>query len=124
MGLSVSVMRWEMVEYPKGVAYDFAWEMAIDGVDYAYATGENQSDIPFTQRGVLRLLDEFTEERGLSRRERREILAWLKSLPWIYGGWRKRLPKDDGRDQEWRYHAARDNEDGRDGGLIELHFSW
>ncbi len=124
MGLGVGVMHWEGVALPKGVVEEFAREMAFDGIGVAYMSGESQSYVPFTQRGVLRLLDEFTEEHGLSRRERREILAWLKSLPWIYGGWRKRLPKDDGRDQEWRYHAARDNEDERDGGLIELHFSW
>ena len=78
---------------------------------------------PFTQRQALRLLDAFTRERGLSPQERLEVRSWLASLPWI-GGWRDALPPDDGRDSEDDYFPAVDNDDGRDGGIIELHFSW
>ena len=74
-------------------------------------------------RQVLRMLDEFTRERGLAPQERLEIRSWLASLPWI-GGWQDALPPSNGRDQEDDYYPVVDNDDGRDGGIIELHFSW
>ena len=98
-------------------------EMAVEGADDAYMFGEGGSCIPFTQRQVLRMLDEFTRERRLSPQERLEIRSWLASLPWI-GGWQEALPPSDGRDQEGGYYPVVDNDDGRDGGIIELHFSW
>lgn len=64
------------------------------------------------------------KERGLSAAERREIRTWLKSLPWLEGGWLPRLPAGDGRTREWGYRPLLDNCDRLDGGLIELHFSW
>ena len=123
MGLDIGIMKVEYLERPGGVVYEFAQRMAEEGVDDAYMWGEGNSWIPFTQRQVLRMLSEFTRERGLSPQERLEIRAWLASLPWI-GGWRDALPPDDGRDSEDGYHPVVDNDDLRDGGLIELHFNW
>ena len=106
-------MQWEPVDVPTEIIYKFAWEMAIEGVFDAYMTGESQSYIPFTQRQVLRMLDEFTRERRLSAHERLEIRSWIESLPWI--GWADALPP-----------PARDPDDEEEdvGGLIELHFNW
>ena len=124
MGIGVGVMHWEEVALPKGVVEEFAREMVYEGIGAAYMWGASQGYAPFTQRALLELLDAFAQERGLSRRKRGEIRAWLRSLPWVEGGWRRRLPKDDGRSREWGYHPLHDNDDWRDGGLVELHFSW
>ena len=123
MGLDIGIMQVEYLERPGGVVYDFAWHLVQEGADDAYMFGEGGSWIPFTQRQVLRLLDEFTRERRLSPYERLEVRSWLASLPWI-GGWHDALPPGDGRDQEGVYYPVVDNDDGRDGGIIELHFSW
>ncbi|MCY4581592.1 MAG: hypothetical protein OXE50_02150 [Chloroflexi bacterium] len=123
MGVDIGIMKVEYLPRPRGVVYDFASEMAAGGALDAYMFGEGNSWIPFTQRQVLRMLDAFTRERGLSPQERLEIRAWLASLPWI-GGWQDALPPGDGRDQEIDYYPVVDNDDGRDGGIIELHFNW
>ena len=123
MGLDIGIMKVEYLTRPKGVVYDFACEMAAGGAFDAYMFGEGNSWIPFTQRQVLRMLDEFTRERRLSPQERLEVRSWLASLPWI-GGWQDALPPGDGRDREGGYHPVADNDDGRDGGIIELHFNW
>ena len=39
-------------------------------------------------------------------------------------GWQDALPPGDGRDREDDYYPVLDNDDGRDGGIIELHFNW
>ena len=36
----------------------------------------------------------------------------------------QRLPPHDSRLWEDDYHPVVDNDDGRDGGIIELHFNW
>ena len=123
MGLDIGIMKFEYLERPGGVVYDFAWHLAEEGAFDAYMFGEGNSCIPFTQRQVLRMLDAFTRERGLAPQERLEIRSWLASLPWI-GGWQEALPPSDGRDQEDGYYPVVDNDDGRDGGIIELHFNW
>lgn len=123
MGLDIGIMKVEYVERPGGVVYDFAWHLAQEAADDAYMSGEGNSWIPFTQRQVLRMLDGFTRERGLAPTERLEVRSWLASLPWI-GGWQDALPPGDGRDREDDYHPVVDNDDGRDGGIIELHFNW
>ena len=112
MGLDIGIMKVEYLARPKGVVYDFACEMAAEGAVDAYMFGEGNSWIPFTQRHVLRMLDEFTRERGLSPIERLEVRSWVESLPWV--GWEDALsppPRDP------------DDEDD-DGGIIELHFNW
>ena len=97
--------------------------MAEESAPDAYMFGEGGSWIPFTQRQVLELLDVFAARRSLSAVDRRLVIEWLMELPWIGGG-RDALPPDDGRNSEDGYHAAMDNDDLRDGGLIELHSSW
>lgn len=106
MGLDIGIMRVEYLERPGGIVYEFAEHMAVEGVDGAYMWGEGHSWIPFTQRHALRMLDDFSRERGLSPQEQEEVRAWLESLPWLGEGWRGALTPDD------------------DGGAIELHFNW
>ena len=115
MGLDIGIMKVEYMERPGGVVYDFACEMAADGAFDAYMFGVGNSWIPFTQRQVLRMLDKFTRERGLSPQERLEIRSWVESLPWH--GWRNALapyPPSDPEEEDQRQH----------GGIIELHFNW
>ncbi len=115
MGLDISIISQEFLSPPPGRAYEFAWRLAEEGVDDAYATGMGRVWAPFTQRQVLRLLDEFTREQGLSPEERQEIRSWIESLPWH--GWRDALaphPPTDPEEEDERQH----------GGLIELHFDW
>ena len=115
MGLDVSIISQKFLPPPPGRAYEFAWRLAEEGVDDAYATGMGRVWAPFTQRQVLRLLDEFTREQGLSPEERLEIRSWIESLPWHR--WRDALAPHPPTDPE--------EEDGRQhGGLIELHFDW
>ena len=123
MGLDIGIMKVECLERPGGRTYEFAQHMAEESVPGAYMFGERCSWIPFTQRQVLELLDVFAARRSLSAVDRRLVIEWLMELPWI-GGWRDALPPDDGRDSEDGYHAVMDSGDLRDGGLIELHFSW
>ena len=123
MGLGVGIMQWQPVDVPDGLTYEFAHELLDVGLDGAYMTSESQCYAAFTQRQVLRMLDAFTRERGLSPQDRLEVRSWLESLPWI-GGWQDALPPSDGRDQEDDYYPVVDNDDGRDGGIIELHFNW
>ena len=124
MGLDIGIMKIEYLERPGGLVYEFAEHLAVEGAPDAYMFGEGNSWIPFTQRQVLRMLDEFTRERGLSPQERLEVRSWLASLPWEGDGWQDALPPSDGRDKEDNYYPVVDNDDGRDGGIIELHFNW
>ena len=112
MGLDIGIMKVEYLARPKGVVYDFAWHLAQEGALDSYMFGEGNSWIPFTQRQVLRMFDEFTRERRLSPTERLEVRSWIESLPWV--GWEDALPPPP-RDPD-------DDED--DGGIIELHFNW
>ena len=118
MGLDIGIMTVEYLARPRGVVLDFVEHMAVEGAVDAYMWGEGNSWIPFTQRQVLRMLDEFTRERGLSPQERLEVRAWLTALPWV-GGWRDALPPDVREDYD-----PLDSDHGHDGGLIELHFNW
>ena len=115
MGLDIGIMKVEYLARPKGVVYDFACEMAAGGAFDAYMFGEGNSWIPFTQRQVLRMLDEFTREHRLLPTERLEIRSWVESLPWI--GWRDALAPYPPSDPD-------ENDARQNGGIIELHFDW
>ena len=115
MGLDISIISQEFLSPPPGRAYEFAWRLAEEGVDDAYAAGMGRVWAPFTQRQVLRLLDEFTREQGLSPQERLEVRSWIESLPWHV--WQDALapyPPTDPEEEDERQH----------GGIIELHFDW
>ena len=122
MGLDVGIMHVEYLERPQGIAYEFAWQLAHRASANGYMTGEGRNWAPFTQRQVLRSFRRFVAARGIDAEGRAEILSWVRSLPWQ--GWREQLAADDARDTEADYTPVLDNEDGRDGGIIELHFNW
>lgn len=122
MGLDIGIINITYLEQPTGAAYRFAWELAVEASVSGYMHGEGNNWGPFTQRKVLRMLDRFAEEHGLDDTARAEVLEWVRSLPW--DGWRDDLDltagSDDDEDDD---DPVLDNE-GEDGGLIELHFNW
>ena len=104
MSMSIGIISIRHLDHPGDIAYDFAQYMAERGLFGAYMSGMGHSWIPFTHRQTERMLDDFVEERRLSRAQREKIAEWLKSLPW-FGG----------------YEAF--TEEG-DGPGIELYFNW
>ena len=122
MGLDVGIMNVRYLERPHGIAYEFAWELAHEASSNGYMTGEGGNWAPFTQRQVLRFLDRFAAARSIDAQGRDDMLAWVRSLPWQ--DWQAQLQPDDGRDAVCDYTPVLDNEDRRDGGIIELHFNW
>jgi hypothetical protein len=124
MGLDIGIMRIEHLDLPKGLPYRFAWNMAIDGAGDAYMHGGGNSWIPFTQRRMLLMLEEFAENKGLTDAEKQEVLEWVSSLPW--DGWVDDLDLsiilDDDDDDD--YDPVVDGPDDKHGGMIELYFNW
>lgn len=115
MGLEIGTLqaRWN-VERPEGAAYEFAQELGDLAASRSMMAGMGRCWAAFSQRRMLRLLDEFTRERGLSPEERQEARAWVASLPW--SGWRDALaPSPSGETG---------SEEGQAGGIVELYFEW
>ncbi|MBI2867544.1 MAG: hypothetical protein HYX97_04335 [Chloroflexi bacterium] len=121
MGLDVGIIHITYLPRPTGAAYRFAWELAYHAGAYGYMHGDGNNWGWFTQRRVLRMLDDFAREKALSASVKREVLDWVRSLPW--DGWRDGLdlsrPLDDDDDD-----LDVDGPDDEHGGLIELHFNW
>jgi hypothetical protein len=124
MGLDIGIISISYLERPQGEAYEFAWALAIEASGSGYMYGEGNNWAPFTQRRVLRMLDEFAERNGLDQSGRTQILQWLQSLPW--DGWRDDLDLSTAAadDDEDDFSPVLDGSSDRDGGLIELHFDW
>lgn len=115
MGLEIGTLqaRWD-VEQPEGAALAFAQELGERAAPRSMMAGMGRCWAAFSQRRMLRLLDEFTRERGLSPEERQEARAWVASLPWV--GWRDALapspPGETGIEEQ------------QAGGMVELYFEW
>jgi hypothetical protein len=123
MGLDIGIINIRYLDRPEGEAYEFAWELAIAASGSGYMYGEGNNWAPFTQRRVLRMLEEFAEARGLDQSGRTQILQWLQSLPW--DGWRDDLDLSTASaDEEDDSSPIPDGSGKRAGGLIELHFNW
>jgi hypothetical protein len=122
MGLDVGIIRIEYLDVPKGLPYRFAWNMAIDGAGDAYMNGGGNSWIPFTQRQLLVMLDEFAVDKALTGAEKQEVLEWVRSLPW--DGWVDDLNLNIIVDDDDDYDPVVDGPDEEHGGFIELHFNW
>ncbi len=117
MGLDVGIIRIEYRWIPRGLPYQFAWELVHEASVNGYMSGSDNNWAPFTQAKVLRLLDEFVKSKRLDIQGRKAILRWVRSLPWEH--WKGGLdpvgyPPEDEDDQD----------DPRTGGFIELHFNW
>jgi len=82
MGLDVGIFTIKYLERPRGRAYSFAWELAIEASANGYMHGEGNNWGPFEKQQVHELLDEFAENKGLSTQEKAEVWAWVESLPW------------------------------------------
>ena len=81
--------------------------------------GDGNSYGPFSQRLVLRMLDDFAERNQLDAPARTEIIDWLKSLPW--DDWQDDLPPDAADEDD---DPILDYNPERHGGFVELHFNW
>ncbi len=121
MGLDIGIISINYLERPRGRAYEFAWELAVEASAFGYMHGEGNNWEAFTQRQVLHMLDDFAERQKLDASAKAEILAWVKSLPW--DGWEDNLSPQDTTDDS-DYNPVLDHDQERDGGLIELHFNW
>ena len=121
MGLDVGIIKIQYLPRPTGHAYRFAWELAHEASAYGYMRGEDNNWGGFSQRQVLRLLDEFTERNQLDAPARTEIIDWLRSLPW--DDWQDDLALHNTTDDEDE-DPILDYDPEKQGGLIELHFNW
>lgn len=122
IGLDIGIIQITYLERPRGQAYRFAWNMAIDGAGDAYMHGGGNSWIPFTQRQVLVMVEEFAMDKALTGAEKQEILEWVRSLPW--NGWVDDLDLGSALDEDDDYDPVIDGPDEIHGGMIELHFNW
>ncbi len=122
MGLDIGIITIQYLERPRGMAYEFAWELAVEASVGGYMHGEGNNWGAFTQRQVLEMLEEFAETRRLDASAKREVLAWVESLPW--DGWNDNLAPSDSTDDDDDYNPVVDGPDDYHGGMIELHFNW
>ena len=123
MGLDIGIMKIRFLDQPDDAAYEFAKELAERGAYDSYMWGEGSGYAAFTQRQVLRMLDEFTRRRSLTPAERGEVREWIQSLPW--DGWQDALPLDNRLNPAYGDPDDDDDDDGRhEGGFIELYFNW
>ena len=126
MGLDIGIMELRILDRPHDAAYEFAKELAVEGASDFYMWGAGSGYAAFTQRQVLRMLDEFTRRRSLTPAERGEVREWIQSLPW--DGWQDALPPDNRLNPAYGDPVGDDDDDDDDGrhegGFIELYFNW
>lgn len=123
MGLDIGIISIEYLEQPKGDAYRFAWELAVEASTDGYMAGEGNNWAAFTQRQVLRMLNQFSESRSLDTQSKNQVLDWVRSLPW--DEWQDDFDPSSPTDEDDEdYNPILDSPNGEDGGIIELHFNW
>ena len=122
MGLDIGIIHITYLERPPGMAYKFAWEMAIEASTNGYMHGEGNNWALFTQRRALKMLEEFALEQKLADDVKEGIFQWLRSLPWI--GWVDDLDIHKPIEDEDDYFPTIDGPDEEHGGFIELHINW
>ena len=121
MGLNIGIIKIQYLPRPHGQVYRFAWELAVEASAGGYMHGEGNDWGAFSQRQVLRMLDEFAGRKQLDAPARTEIIDWLRSLPWDV--WQDDLSLDDTTDDEDE-DPILDYDPERHGGFINLHFNW
>ena len=119
MGLDVGIIAIQYLPRPTGHAYRFAQELTVEASTSGFMSGDSNNYSAFSQRQVLRMLDEFAVRKQLDAPARTEIIDWLRSLPW--DDWQDDLALQDPTDDE---DPILDYDPERHGGLIELHFNW
>lgn len=115
MGLEIGTLqaRWD-VEQPEGAALAFAQELGERAASRSKMAGMARCWAGFSQRRMLRMLDEFAQERELSAEERREVWEWVAALPWAR--WRETLDPPPTDPAEYGERHV--------GGIVELYFEW
>ncbi len=120
MGLDIGIIHIEYLPRPRGRAYEFARELAVDASTDGYMNGADNNWGPFTQRQVLQKLDAFAADKRLGATAKAEVLTWVRSLPWE--DWRADFDPYALQDDD--HDPVMDGPDETDGGIIELHFWW
>ena len=82
MGLDIGIINIQYLDRPSGHAYRFMWDLAVEASAWGYMHGEGNNWGYFEKCQVARLLLDFSLSNALTRLERREVWAWVQSLPW------------------------------------------
>jgi len=78
MGYDIGVYDVNWLKRPEGVAYDYLPDMAA----YFMAVGEGNAYGTLEKAAVVEHAPEWAEDNELDTEQRRELLAWVDSLPW------------------------------------------
>lgn len=82
MGLDIGIISIQYLERPHGIAYRFAWELAVEASTDGYMHGDGNNWGAFSRRQVRRMLDSFARQEALTQEQKTEIQSWVNSLPW------------------------------------------
>ena len=82
MGLDIGIISIEYLERPRGIAYEFAWELAVEASVGGYMYGEGNNWGALSKGQVSGLIDTFAQQKALTREQTTEIRSWVESLPW------------------------------------------
>ena len=83
MALDVGVVQIDYLDRPRGAAYRFAWYLAgeWDNDAWEVSSGENVF-AEFDYDHLTRQAYEFIISEGLVSVEARQIMRWVRNLPW------------------------------------------
>ena len=85
MGLDIGIISIQYLDRPRGNAYNFALEMAVEASVHGYMRGEGNNWGYFSKDEVRGLLDVFAVSQGLRQEEKVGVWGWVESLPWLPG---------------------------------------
>ena len=83
MSLDVGVVKICYLDRPEGVAYRFAWHLAIncDDADWTVSS-DGHTVVEYDYDHMLSVADEYAATESLSSEDRARLNGWVKSLPW------------------------------------------
>lgn len=84
MGFDFGVARITYLSRPRGQAYDFLKELALDDIDESQwgFSAECNAFVEFSKRRMLSKARSFVKRKSLSEQEMGNLLAWVQGLPW------------------------------------------
>ena len=82
MGLDVGIINVTYLDRPRGDAYRFAWELAVEASVNGYMHGEGNNWGYFSKDQVRAMLDDFALRKNFSQEAKAQVWAWVESLPW------------------------------------------
>jgi hypothetical protein len=90
MGLDVGVVKIDYSYHPRGVVKDFLLDFAIfpEHVPEHDTWGggwEANSIFEWSKRRIIRKANRYAKEHNLSEESSKEILDWIRNLPWEGG---------------------------------------